>query len=119
VACYPVVTFGPFGHEGTMQNLLGEPVDPNLREYLSLEDRVTPATPPTFIWHTAEDVCVSEENVLLLASALSCHHVPHALHLFTRGHHGLGLAQGMPETGAWTQLCGQWLVEMGFVAENR
>jgi acetyl esterase/lipase len=116
IACYAVVTLtGPFAEQGSMTNLVGDPANATLREYLSLENRVTQQTPPTFIWHTSDDACVPVENALLLASALRRHAVPFAMHVFQHGSHGLGLAKESPDVAAWTQLCGRWLGEIGFV----
>lgn len=114
VACYPVITFGPYRNDGSMRNLLGQDVDPKMQEYLSLENRVTPQTPPTFLWHTSDDGCVPVENSLLFAAALRKNQVPFALHSFPHGSHGLGLAAGEPTISQWTALCAQWLKEIGF-----
>ena len=115
IACYPVITFtGSFVEPGSRTNLLGEPADPALREYMSLENRVTKQTPPSFVWHTSDDSCVPVENALLLALALGRHAVPFTLHVFQHGQHGLGLAQESLEVDAWTQLCARWLKGIGF-----
>jgi acetyl esterase/lipase len=115
IACYPVITLtGPFVEQGSMTNLVGDPANAALREHLSLENRVTPQTPPSFVWHTSDDACVPVQNALLLASALGRHAVPFALHVFQHGQHGLGLAKESPEVGAWTQVCARWLEGIGF-----
>ncbi|MFP4107417.1 MAG: alpha/beta hydrolase [Phycisphaerae bacterium] len=117
IACYPVLTFGDHRHDGSMRALLGDEdgrVDPELQERLSLENRVTEQTPPTFLWHTVADQAVPVENVFLFASALRRNGVPFALHLFPEGHHGLGLAESLPHVGQWTDLCAAWLTEIGF-----
>ena len=44
----------------------------------------------------------------LLGGALAASGVPHELHVFPEGKHGLGLAEGHP-AGAWTALCAAWL----------
>ena len=119
IACYPVVTFGEFRHDGSMRNLLGQEVDERLRQYLSLENRVTAQTPPTFLWHTGDDEGVPVENSLLLAAALRRCRVPVALHVFPHGQHGLGLAGDHPTARAWTGLCAEWLAEIGFRAGAR
>ena len=119
IACYPVVTFGEFRHDGSMRNLLGQEVDEHLRQYLSLENRVTAQTPPTFLWHTGDDEGVPVENSLLLAAALRRCRVPVALHVFPHGQHGLGLAGDHPTARAWTGLCAEWLAEIGFRAGAR
>lgn len=117
ILCYPVITFGEFRHNGSMVNLLGENPDPALREKLSLENSVTPQTPPTFIWHTSDDAAVPVENALLFAAALHKSKVPFALHVFPRGRHGLGLAGGVAEVSQWTALCAEWLKGIGFIGK--
>ena len=83
---------------------------------MSLENRVTPQTPPAFIWHTVEDPSVPVENSLLLASALSRCKVPFELHLFQTGlkRHGIGMAADVPGAN-WTDLCARWLAKIGFI----
>jgi len=119
ILCYAVLTFGEFRHNGSMVNLLGKDPDPALQKQMSLETRVTAKTPPTFLWHTADDGAVPVENSLLFAAALRKHKVPFALHVFPRGPHGIGLARGKraakaPEARAWPALCAEWLRGIGF-----
>ncbi|WP_256757034.1 alpha/beta hydrolase [Cohnella sp. WQ 127256] len=115
VPCYPVITLKPpFYHGGSAMNLLGENPDPDLLESLCLENQVTPDTPPTFIWHTADDAAVPVENALLLASALRKNNVPFDLHVYETGRHGLGLAEEDPHVATWTTVCGLWLKRQQF-----
>ncbi len=114
IACYPVITFGEHRHDGSMRNLLGPEPDPELRERLTLENRVTPDTPPGFLWHTADDAAVPVENALLLVGAMRRCGVPFALHVFAHGPHGLGLAPQHPDVAQWTNLCAGWLKGIGF-----
>ncbi len=120
--CYPVLTLGAFAHEGSRYNLLGEPADPenrlDLAEKLSLETRVSPDTPPTFLWHTAEDPSVPVENSLMYAAALRRSCVPFELHVFERGGHGLSTCQEItalrpeeivPQNSAWVSLAVQFI----------
>ena len=86
ILCYPVISLGEFTHEGSKKNL---PAD--LVRLLSNELQVTATTPPTFIWHTADDQAVPVENALLFASALRRSGVPFDLHVYEHGVHGLGL----------------------------
>ena len=115
IACYPVITFGEHRHHGSMINLIGDPPPPELREQLSLETQVTKETPPSFLWHTADDQAVPVENSLLFAQALRRCAVPFSLHVFPAGPHGMGLAIMEPAVGIWTNLCAQWLANLGFV----
>jgi acetyl esterase/lipase len=114
VGCYPVVTFGERRHNGSMEALLGREPDAELRRALSVEMRVTPAAPPTFLWHTADDPAVPAENAILLAEALRACGVEVELHVFASGSHGLGLAEDHPLCRRWTQLCASWLEHVGF-----
>jgi acetyl esterase/lipase len=91
--------------------LLGEDPPPELRRATSLDALVTAGAPPFFIWHTAEDPYVPVEHSYRLAAALAAHEVPHALHVFSRGPHSLGLARGAGEASAWTELAAGWLAD--------
>ena len=91
--------------------LLGEDASPQLRRATSLDSLVTPASPPFFIWHTAEDPYVPPEHTYHLASALAASQVPHAVHVFAHGPHSLGLAQGAGEASVWTTLAEAWIHE--------
>ena len=115
VLCYPVITFaGPARHAGSMRNLLGDAPTEAQQRHLSGELQVNANTPPTFLWHTAEDAGVPVENSLLFASALGRHGVPFALHVFPQGRHGLGLATDAPGASAWPALCATWLRTLSF-----
>ena len=94
---------------GTAPTTPSAPADPNPRGLPTLDARVTAATPPTFLWHTADDPRVLVENSLRFASALGRYGVPFALHVFPEGRHGLGLAQDDPIVGNWPGLCAAWL----------
>lgn len=117
ISCYAVVSFGTLRHTGSLKNLLGDPPDPAMIEHLSLEKRVSAATPPTFAWHTADDGSVPVGNTLLLAKALADHAVPQAVHIFPHGKHGLGLAPETPGVCRWPALCADWLTHLGWTAK--
>jgi len=91
--------------------LLGEDASPRLRRSTSLDALVTPASPPFFVWHTAEDPYVPPEHTYRLAAALAASGVPHAVHVFAHGPHGLGLAQDAGEAAIWTTLASAWIRE--------
>jgi dipeptidyl aminopeptidase/acylaminoacyl peptidase len=91
--------------------LLGNNPSDELVKLLSNELQVTTNTPPTFVWHTMEDNAVPAENSIAFALALQNHHVPYELHIYEKGRHGIGLANGHP----WTIECIRWLKLHGFV----
>ena len=89
--CYPVITSGEKAHEESFRNLLGEQYEEK-KEELSLENQVTPDTPPTFLWHTATDETVPVENTLYFFQACLQQGVSAELHIYPVGGHGLSLA---------------------------
>ena len=91
--------------------LLGEDASPQLRRSTSLDSLVTQQSPPFFVWHTAEDPYVPPEHTYRFAAALAASDVPHAVHMFTYGPHGLGLAEGAGEAAIWTTLAKAWIHE--------
>ncbi len=126
ILVYPVIALAtPFGHTGSLNNLLGKNPPKELVESLSNETQVTKDTPPTFLAHTNADAGVPAENSLLFALALRKHKVPVELHLFEKGVHGLGLGSGWagrippePSFEAWPGLCATWLKNQGFLDKN-
>ena len=116
ILCYPVVSMLLPTHAGSRANLLGPDASAPQRAATSLEKLVTPDAPPFFVWHTAADEAVPVEHAYLLGDALAQSGVPHALHVFERGPHGIGLAAGQGGASVWPQLCAAWLREGGWVA---
>lgn len=111
ILCYPVITAGEYAHRGSFQNLLQER-EAELSEYLSLENRVSEKTPPTFLWHTFTDESVPVENSLLFVSALRKAGVSTEFHMYTCGGHGLGLANRLTcnaDGGAIQEECTSWI----------
>jgi len=123
VLAYPVISSGEFAHRGSFDNLLGPGAGAELLEEVSLERRVGPDAPPTFIWHTSDDASVPVENSLLVASALRARELPFELHVYRSGTHGLSLAteeteepgkdrRSDPRVATWMELCTGWLKDL-------
>lgn len=117
VLCYPVVSCLDDPHQGSVDNLLGASPSGDLLRALSAELHVTAATPPAFVWHTADDEAVPVHHSLAYAGSLARAGVPAELHVFPHGRHGLGLAREVPGPDQWTALCAAWLDRMGWVQE--
>lgn len=116
VLAYPVISMADgITHAGSRANLLGATPSAELKAALSAELHVTARTPPTFLFHTADDRAVPVENSLRFAAALRDAGVPFELHIFASGPHGVGLAQGNPALRAWPALLEQWLRGRGFL----
>lgn len=106
ILCYPVITMkSAWAHRGSRANLLGEESSEDLRAEVSPELHVTSRTPPCFVWHTVEDPVVEVENSVDFAMALRRAGVRFELHLYEKGPHGIGLANGHP----WTVECARWM----------
>lgn len=118
VLCYPVVSCTDEVHQGSVDNLLGaSPSEALLRE-VSADLHVTAATPPAFVWHTADDGAVPVHHSLAYAGSLIRAGVPAELHVFPHGRHGLGLAPEDPGPAQWTSLCAAWLTRMGWTQSS-
>jgi acetyl esterase/lipase len=115
VLCYPVISFGEFGHQGSKRYLLGDNPDPKLVASLSNETQVTARTPPTFLFHTTTDAAVPVENSVMFYAALRKAGVPAELHIYERGPHGVGLAQTDEALSSWPARLADWLRVRGLL----
>ena len=93
---YPVITAGEYAHRGSFVQLAGSE-DPAAQQPFTLEDKITPATPPVFVWHTMEDV-------------------PCEAHLFEKGRHGTSISTAEVDAASahrhhWVELALEWLGE--------
>ncbi len=121
ILCYPVISFGKFGHLGSRNNLLGKDPSPELIRELSNELHVTKETPPCFIVHADDDSGVPVENSLQFAEALRRAGVPFDLHIYQKGGHGFGLGTrewNPAKRHPWTRDCVFWLQTQGFVKQK-
>lgn len=95
VLTYPVITMSDLTHPGTRANLLGNAPSGDAIRMTSVEQQVTAAYPPTFVWCGTGDKTVPPENSRMLASALEAHGVPCQLQEYPGVDHGVGLGQGL------------------------
>jgi acetyl esterase/lipase len=121
VLCYPVITSGQNAHRGSFEALLGDKcLDDESLDLVSLEKQVTTNTPPTFLWHTFEDIAVPVENSFMFAEALLNNKVPLEMHIYPKGVHGLSLGTDetkrvdnelhlQPEVTNWIDMAGRWI----------
>lgn len=115
VLCYAVISGVNEPHNGSFKRLLNH-TDPDYKTLLSLsgERQVNNRTPPSFIWHTAEDSAVPVANSLNYATELGKHNIPYSLHVFPFGCHGKGLATDTVDVLRWPDLCADFLHVIGF-----
>ena len=110
---YPVITAGEFAHRGSFAQRAGSE-DRTAQQAFALEDKITPQTPPVFVWHTMEDETVPVENTLLLLTALRKAGVPCEAHLFQKGAHGTSISTAEVNAADlhrhhWVELAVEWL----------
>ncbi|HEX2339561.1 MAG TPA: alpha/beta hydrolase [Vicinamibacterales bacterium] len=116
VLAYPVISMDEgVTHAGSRSNLLGPTPSAELVQAMSTDRRVTARTPPSFLFHTADDAGVPVENSLRFAAALRSANVPYELHVFETGRHGVGLAPDNPVLSAWPRLLESWLRTRKFI----
>lgn len=111
ICCYGVVAepFEEWMTEWLTTSLLGGTKEN--WEAACPDRNVTDTTPPAFLWHTSEDPVVNVIHTYRYATALRQHGIPHEVHVFPKGSHGLGLASGNPSVGQWGGLLLKWLEE--------
>ncbi len=80
----------------------------NYTQYSPLKG-VSAKTPPTFIFHTANDETVPVRASTSFFQALQNAGVPAELHVYASGPHGVGFAAKSPVLGTWPLLLEQWL----------
>lgn len=113
---YPVISMiDDFAHKGSRKNLLGPNDNDALAGQVSTYKRVTPKTPPIFIFHTDEDTVVPAENPVQFYLACRKNGVPAELHIYKPGPHGVGLFLGDPILGTWSGHLRDWLRNQGFL----
>ena len=110
VLCYPVIALSePYANRGSGVALVGGADTAKMRKY-DLHKLVDENTPPTFIWHTADDAAVPSRNSLVFADAMwQCGNTCE-LHIFPHGPHGRGLGYGFPDLRRWPELAAAFLI---------
>ncbi|GAB2840334.1 hypothetical protein GCM10027277_04100 [Pseudoduganella ginsengisoli] len=119
ILLYPVITMeGAAAHAGSRKALLGDKPSPELMRRMSLETRVTSATPPALLIHTQGDTGVPPDNSIAFYQALTRAKVPAELHIFEQGGHGVGMADGLGTTSAWPKRAEEWLRMRGLLGSG-
>lgn len=119
ILAYSVITMGEKTHGGSKRNLLGAKPDPKKVEFYSNEKHVTAQTPPTFLFHTAEDKAVPIENSRLFKAACEKAGVPVELVEYEKGAHGvgLGLKSKLP-LAEWPTKLEAWMKKRGLLEKK-
>jgi len=122
---FVVVSYGRFSmdesipRKGNMDGLLGKNPTQAMLDAISVVRLVTKDTSPCFIYSTTADQTVNSLNATAFYDALKRAGVPVELHIFERGPHGTGMAQGLkglPELAIYPTLLENWMEMHGWMA---
>ena len=98
ILAYPVINV--ISHKGSFLNLFSqreEDLTLEMQELLNLENQVSSATPPTFLWHTTSDSTVPAKASLEFALALAEKKIPYEIRIWRGDRHGTGLGNYVTE----------------------
>jgi acetyl esterase/lipase len=124
---FAIVSYGRFSmdkaipRKTNLEGLLGDHPTQAMLDAVSVVKLVTKDTPPCFIFSTSADQIVNSMNATALYDALKRAGVPAELHIFERGGHGTGMAQGMknlPELAIYPTLLANWMQMHGWMTRD-
>ena len=108
---YPVISFGPEGHEGSRINLIGNANDAKTVkaiDYFSSEKQITKNSPPAFLVHSKDDDAVPVAGAIHYYDNLIENNVPAEIYLYEKGGHGYGMKNATSEI-LWTSVMKTWM----------
>lgn len=110
VLCYAATELGVTRHTSMLTAVFGEKEGYTAEEIARYnpKNHVNRDTPPTFLWHTADDASVPAEQSYNMARALHKAGVPYELHIFSHGPHAASLSDGLPAQ-SWPSLADSFL----------
>lgn len=113
ILLYPVIT-GEAGlcHKGSFDCLLGEERTEEQTAAYWLENRVTPATPPTLLLLSDNDKAVPPISSTRYYNALKENGIPAAMHIYPSGGHGWGMRPDFTYRPQWQQAVLDWIERM-------
>lgn len=107
---YPVITLErPYSHTSTHKMLVGPHATAQEEARWSVQNYVTPQSPPFFLVQARDDPVSDPHNTLIMAEACERQHVPVELHRFSSGGHGFGMGKPGTPTEQWPMYYQDWL----------
>ena len=112
---YPVINLSDsLMHQGSRDNLLGANAAAEKIQAYSNDLQVSVNTPPTFLFHSADDKTVKIGNSIRFYEALVKHKVPSEMHLYPKGGHGYGV-NNKTTPDLWTDRLCNWMKSNNWV----
>lgn len=107
---YPVISGSScMTHQNTFARLLGKTHSQHLRDYYSLENRVSITTPPTLLLLSNDDSVVPPINSILYYEALKYYSVEASMHIYPEGGHGWVGHNDFRYDKEWKKALKKWL----------
>ena len=116
ILIYPVISFRTFGHNGSINNLIGKDANEELVHYFSNEEQVNVNTPPAFIVHAIDDQTVHVKNAIVYQEALEKNKIANYMYLFEKGEHGFGMENKLSQV-QWPPMLIDWLKSMHYISK--
>lgn len=113
VLFYPVINGEScMTHQGTFDRLLGKGHAPYMREQYSLNNRVSPTTPPTILLLSNNDGTVPPISSVLYYKALKHYGVKAAMHIYPEGGHGWVGRENFRYGRDWQHQLRRWMEQL-------
>lgn len=107
---YPVVTLeAPYNHTSTHRQLVGNDASPREEAQWSVQNFITPHSPPFFLAQAEDDTISDPHNTLILAAACRRAGVPVEMQRYPSGGHGFGMGRPGTLTVEWPARYEAWL----------
>ena len=91
-----------------LETMIGPDVTPEKVRAVNTLDNITASYPASYIWHCKDDPLVNYTAAIEMAEKLTAAGVPNQLHLYEKGGHGLGVAEGTPAEGWLSEAVAFW-----------
>ncbi|WP_312627124.1 alpha/beta hydrolase [Scandinavium sp.] len=107
---YPIITLEkPYTHTSTHNILVGSHATDEENARWSIQNFVTPHTPPMFLVQAEDDPISDPHNTLIMAAVCQHEHVPVDMCRYSSGGHGFGMGKPGTPTMEWPLRYKSWL----------
>lgn len=111
---YPIITLEePYSDTSTAHILVGRHASEKEAAQWSVQNFVTPQTPPMFLVQAKDDPISNPMNTVIMQQACDKMHVPCELHQLASGGHGFGMGKPGTPTEVWPSFYRSWLQKEG------
>ena len=107
---YPIITLEkPYTHTSTHKMLVGHRAADAQEAAWSVQNYVTPQTPPVFLVQAEDDPVSSPQNTLIMQAACIREQVAVTMYRYPTGGHGFAMGRPGTQTVQWPAEYEKWL----------